>query len=153
MTEASAVEGAMLAAAASLLDQARVLDRLSRAITVAALVLLLLVAVVPGSPTAWAFVVPALVVLLGLAETYCAMRVGFDAALFRRLAAHAGEGAPDLAGLDAALVGLGLLPQAKAGRPVPDRIAGARRLLSRQAATLGVQVLAVLAGAALALIR
>jgi hypothetical protein len=153
MTDAAAVERTMLAAAAALLDQGRALDRLSRATTVAAVVLLLLVAVVPGSPTAWAFVVPALVMLLGVSEIYCAMRVGFDAALFRRLAAEVGEGAPDLAGLDAALVALGLLPRAKAGRPVPERIAGARRLLSRQAAMLGAQVLVVLAGAGLALMR
>ena len=64
--------------------------------------------------------------LAGLAETYLAIRVGFDAALFRRLGEHSGR--PISRALDAALTRLGLLPAARAGRPLELRIAGAQRL-------------------------
>jgi hypothetical protein len=64
---------------------------------------------------------------VGATEAILALRVGFDAALFRRLA-----DAPDLAAFDAAMMGLGLLPAAKAGRPIEARAAGARRLLVAQ---------------------
>ena len=41
------------------------------------------------------------------------------------------------------------MPEAKTGRPIVERIAGARRLLAWQGVTLAAQVLLVLVGAAL----
>jgi hypothetical protein len=86
--------------------------------------------------------------LAGIAEIYLAVRVGFDAALFRQLAVD--PGGPDLATLDGALVQLGLLPPIKAGRPAPARVAGAQRLLRRQAMLVIVQASLVLVGAVVA---
>jgi hypothetical protein len=58
----------------------------------------------------------ALSVLAGVVEVYLAIRVGFDAALFRHLADAAETGTRDLANLDAALTTIGLVPASKAGR-------------------------------------
>src|SRR5262249_42719093 len=82
----------------------------------------------------------------GAAELFFAIRVGFDAALFRRLAAEAG--APGFADLDAALLRLGLMTPGKAGRPAADRALGARRLLACQGLALIVQILLALVGGA-----
>lgn len=133
-------------AAAALLAQGRKVDRLSCGITAAAIAVIAIVpAVAPQPPwTSIAFAVAA--VLAGLAETYLAIRVGFDAELFRRLALT-----EDFASMDAALEQLGLLPAAKRGRPIEVRVAGAMRLLRRQVLALAAQVLCVLAGALMAL--
>jgi hypothetical protein len=75
--------------------------------------------------------------------------VGFDAALFYRLAS-----APepvDFADLDQALTDLDLLPAPKRGRPADARIAGARRLMRFQILAVLAQVFAI-AGGALALV-
>ena len=109
--------------------------------------MLLLLPAFLGPPPVLLTTILALVVLLGLVELYLAIRVGFDAALFHRLAA-APEGF-DCARLDRALSRLGLMPEAKTGRPIVERIAGARRLLAWQGMTLVAQVLLVLVGAAL----
>jgi hypothetical protein len=52
--------------------------------------------------------------------------------------------------LDGALTGLGLLPDAKAGRPAAPRIAGAFRLLRFQIIALIAQFSLIVAGAAAA---
>jgi hypothetical protein len=132
---------ATLEAASALLGQGRIIDRLSRLLTVAALSLL-----VGGG--ALAILSPALAttltlaVLAGIVQTYFAIRVGFDAALFDRL-----RQTMDLAALDAALVQLGLLPAAKAGRPLDQRVAGAQRLFFRQGVALAIQVAILLCAA------
>jgi hypothetical protein len=135
----------LLASAAALLDQGRSVDRLSRLLTAAALIGLLVCAAAIGqSPLALA-TSAILVALAGFAELYFAIRVGFDAALFNRLA-----GAPepvDFGDLDQALTELGLLPAAKRGRPANARIAGARRLMRFQILALAVQVFAIAGGA------
>ncbi len=74
-----------------------------------------------------------------LAGSLMALRVGFDAALFRRLSVSA-----DLAGFDAAMTGLALMPSGKAGRAMAARVAGARRLLVLQGACLLAQVALIL---------
>ena len=135
----------LLVCAAALLDQGGRVDRLSRPLTAAALIgILVSPAIVRDAP--WGLVGFAiLVALAGLAETYVAIRVGFDAALFHRLA-----GAPeaaDFTGTDAALTRLGLLPATKLGRPVEARVAGAQRLFGWQILALMAQVLSVLASA------
>jgi hypothetical protein len=136
----------MLEAASALLQQGRIIDGLSRLLTVAALVMLI-------GASAFGVASPALVaalalaVLAGVAEAYYAIRVGFDAALFERLR---GPATMDLAALDAALVQLGLLPATKSGRPLEQRIAGAQRLLYKQGVVFVIQIAVLLCGAAAA---
>jgi len=84
----------------------------------------------------------------GSPETYLALRVAFDAALFHLLA----ENAIDVTALDATMTTLGLLPAAKAGRPLGPRVTGARRLLVAQVAAAAVQLLLVLLGTAVVVI-
>ena len=81
---ADAVERDLAAAAAALLDQGQRADRLSRLITAASGLVLLLLPAFLGPPPVLLTTILALVVLLGLAELYLAIRVGFDAALFHR---------------------------------------------------------------------
>lgn len=130
-----AEDRALYATVAALLGTGRSLDALSRGVTVAVVLALLL------APTAGALLVPSL--LLGIAQVYVALRVAFDASLFAALAK--GDAVPGLAEMDAALLALKLLPPEKAGRPALPRIAGARRLLRLQALVLALQVLAALA--------
>jgi hypothetical protein len=136
----------LAAAAAALLDQGQRADRLSRPITAASALVLLLPAFMEPPPVLLTTSL-ALIVLLGLVELYLAIRVGFDAALFRRLAV-APDGF-DCARLDRALSRLGLMPEARTGRPMIERVAGARRLLAWQGRTLAAQILLVLVGAGL----
>ena len=137
---------AMLEVASALLRQGRTLDRLSRLVTVAALVLLIGArGFGVGSPAL--VVALAVAVLAGLAEVYYAIRVSFDADLFDRLRDPARM---DFASLDTALVQLGLLPASRSGRPLEQRIAGAQRLLYKQGAALMVQIVVLLCGAAIA---
>jgi hypothetical protein len=134
----------LLAAAAGLLDQGEVIDRLSRPLTIAALI-----GLVAGLGVELGALLTAgllLVALAGLMETYLALRTGFDAALFHRLAGDE-EGALDLGQLDAALLKLGLL--SKAGREIEPRVLGARRLLTLQGVALALQVAVVVFGTAL----
>ncbi len=85
------------------------------------------------------------IVLLGLAEHFHALRVAFDAAIFSRWAARwqAADATPeaDLAAFDLALVATRLraAPASPSPRPLTARIAGARRLLLRQAACCMLQ--------------
>jgi hypothetical protein len=137
---------AMLEVASALLRQGRTLDRLSRLLTVAALVMLIGAKGFGVASPALA-VTLALAVLAGLAEAYYAIRVGFDADLFDRLRDPARM---DLASLDSALVQLGLLPASRGGRPLEQRIAGAQRLLYKQGAALMIQIVVLLCGAAIA---
>ncbi len=132
----AAAERAMLGIAAELLAQGRALHLLSALVTAAALGLaataLGLAATGPASPAAQGAL--AISLLAGAAETGLAVRTGFDAGLFGRLAAGL-----DLADLDAGMRALGLMPSRKTGRPVAARIAGAKHLLAWQAAVLLLQ--------------
>jgi len=140
---------ALMIATAAFLEQGRALDRLSRLLTAAAVTLLLLLALLAAQMRSETWNLMAgtlgLVILLGLAELYFAFRVGFDAALFRELAA--GSSLTGLDQLDASLTWLGLRPKAAGSRPLDDRIGGARKLLRRQALCLALQ-LATMVGAA-----
>lgn len=121
--------------AADLLRQGVVVERLSLVATAGGLLLAILGGRVEAGMLAAG---------LGIAQGWLALRVGFDARLFARLA-----GQPDLAAFDAAMTDLGLMPPAKAGRPVVQRFRGARRLLHLQAGVLLAQalVLAIATGA------
>jgi hypothetical protein len=124
------------AIAAALLRQGRVIHLASCCCTLAAMIGALV-----ARPHMLAFALLVCAILLGAVQIYLAIRVGFDAALFKSLARNAIE----LSSLDQAMLALGLLPQRKAGRPLPARIAGARLLFHLQiAVTLG-QFAAILA--------
>lgn len=140
MTQA---ERDLAAAGALLLGQGKRIDRISRAVTLIAVAGLVLVALLPTAILRGAVAPLALVVVLGLAQAFYALRVGFDARLFEALGS--GMPAATLDRLDAALIGLGLLPQAKAGRALEPRLAGAMRLMRWQAACLIGQLSACVA--------
>jgi hypothetical protein len=139
----------LLAGAAALLDQGRGLDRLSRLLTATALAALVAVGLL-GVQQPLPAAMLGLSVLAGVAQLYFALRVGFDAALFRDLADAAVAGTLELAKLDAALTTMGLLPPDKAGRPLEQRVAGACRLFYRQAGSLLLQLVLFLLGAIVA---
>jgi hypothetical protein len=139
----------LLVCSAALLDQGRTVDRLSRPLTAAALIGMMVYPVITGRQPWVLFGFAMLVAVSGLVEMYFAIRVGFDAALFHQLAS--GPEAPDFAGMDAALARLGLLPAAKHDRPAEARVAGARRLFGFQILALAVQVLSIVIGACVAL--
>jgi hypothetical protein len=134
----------MLAAAADLLDQGQIVNRLSIAVTAIAVAILLLPMLPPSEAT---LPTAAAVAVLGVAELAVAVRVSLDAALFRRLANDAAAERLDVAAFDAAMLALKLMRPGKAGQPVAKRFAGARRLLVLQGATLFLQTLAAIAGA------
>jgi len=133
------------AAVADLLDQGVTIDRLSRPITITAVIGLMIGLGLGLGALLIASLL--LVTLAGLAETYLALRTGFDAALFRRLAA--GSSDPDLTGLDAALSELGVVGR-MVQRAIEQRAVGARRLFVLQGATLMLQIAVVLIATALA---
>jgi hypothetical protein len=138
----------LIAAVACLLDQGRAVDGLSRLLTAAALLALMLPAVFPTSTQRLPAAILAAVALLGTVETLYAVRVGFDAALFRRLAERPEP--IDLDGIDTALIELRLISAPRADGSAASRVSGARRLFYRQSALLIAQVGLILAAAALA---
>lgn len=135
----------MLAAAADLLDQGAIINRLSIAVTAIAIAVLLL-PMIPASEAT--LPVAASVALFGVTEIVIAMRVSLDAALFRRLANDAAAERLDVGAFDAAMLALKLMSAGKAGQPIAKRFAGARRLLIVQGAALFLQVAAAIAGGA-----
>jgi len=133
----------MLAAAADLLDQGILVNRLSIAVTAIAIGILLLPMLPPSEAT---LPTAAIVAAFGMAELAIAMRVGLDAALFRRLANDAAAERLDVAAFDAAMLALKLMRAGQAGQPIAKRFAGARRLLVIQAGALLLQAIAALIG-------
>jgi hypothetical protein len=133
----------MLAAAADLLDQGQIVNRLSLAVTAIAIAVLLL----PVFPASSATVPTAIIVaLVGLVEIFLALRVSLNAALLRRLANDAADDRLDVAAFDSALLALKLTPAGGAGQPIARRFAGTRRLLVWQSTSLAVQVVVAVVG-------
>ena len=124
---------------AALLRQGRILDGLSGALLVAGVVFGFGQLLVEHADPLLAAICLGLV-LVGLVQKYLALRVAFDATLF------AGLETLGLDELDAALLGLGLLPPQRAGRPLAERSRGALRLLKRQALCVAAQGLLALGG-------
>ena len=143
MTSAHQRAAQMLAAAADLLDQGAIINRLSIAVTVVAIAILLLPMLPPSEAT---LPTAALVALFGIAQLAVALRVSLDAALFRRLANDAAAERLDVGAFDAAMLALKLMRSGKAGQPIAKRFAGARRLLVIQGAVLVLQVVAAIVG-------
>lgn len=133
----------LLASTAALLGQGTLIDGTARLLTVGALFGLLAHAVADDADPMLVTFALIVAVAAGVAQTWFALRVGLDAALFRQIAATPEE----LPQIDAALVGTGLMPPAKAGRPIAARVRGAKRLLALQAAALLAQLAAVVVAA------
>ena len=144
ITEMDAASRAVAAVSADLLGHGRRIHDVSRLLTVAAGLGLVAGIVSPRSLTP--VLAAGLAALLGLVETYLAVRVGFDAALFDRLSGRTAT-LPDLEALDGALTSLGLVEGGTADRPIAARAAGARRLLAWQGRALAGQVAVLIAGA------
>ncbi|WP_252272352.1 hypothetical protein [Pseudomonas subflava] len=129
---------------AGLLRRGRGLDLLSNALTLLALAYGL--APLLGMPySATGGVLCGLLVMLGLAQKYWAVRVALDAELFTRLANDAAGLADHTTDLDQALLQLGLQHAKAPPRDWDDRCRGALRLLRLQAAWLITQLLLALA--------
>jgi hypothetical protein len=126
---------------ASLLDRGRIVNGLSWLLTAVALIALALTLIGPSprSPLLWPGFAAAFGA--GLLQAFLAARVALDADLFRAL----GAGNLEPRTLDAALCRLALADEAKLGRPLEQRLAGAMRLLKMQLASLALQVLLALA--------
>lgn len=124
---------------AALLRQGRLLDGLSGALLLAGVVFGFGQLLLKHADPLLAAICLALM-LVGLVQKYLALRVAFDAALFARLETLG------LDELDAALLGLGLLPPQRSGRPLAERSHGALRLLKRQALCVACQGLLALGG-------
>ncbi len=89
-----------------------------------------------------------IVIVLGLAECWFAIRTGFDASLFAQLNNLADSENEPLQIIDEALSELKLLPTDKRGRPLGERLSGAFGLLRIQGALLVAQVIGVCASIA-----
>jgi len=146
MTE-NALPRDIAAAAADLLDQGAIINRLSRPLTVAALIGLIVGLGVELGALLVAGLL--LVTLAGLAETYLAIRIGFDAKLFRRLA-EGNDPVSTLGRLDTALIKLGVLTESHPERAIEQRASSARRLFILQGSALVLQVAVVLLATAFA---
>ena len=128
---------------AGLLRRGRGLDLLSNALTLLALAYGL--APLLGAPaSAASAVVCGLLVMLGLAQKYWAIRVALDAELFARLAGDAARLAMHTTDLDQALHSLNLQPTDAAPRDWLQRSHAALRLLRQQTTWLVAQLLLAL---------
>ncbi|CAI8755502.1 hypothetical protein [Pseudomonas serbica] len=132
-----------LQATANVLRRGDSLDRLSTGLTLLGALLGLSQYLVPG-PGLWSLVCSGGLLVLGLWQKYWALRVGFDADLFRHLADRAEDLPQRTQDLDQALTALGMQPAERGGRPWSERITGALKLLRRQALLVVAQVLLTL---------
>jgi len=140
---------------ASLLRQGRSLNALSRLATALAASWWLLMAT-GLSPVATATLALLLLSLLvGLVQTYFALRVDLDACLLRELARVTQASGGDLTAatieLDHAFRSQGLVKSTKPAADWPQRLAGARVLWQRQLLALSLQIMALAAALLLAL--
>lgn len=133
-----------LALVGGLLRRGRGLDLLSNTLTLLSLAYGL--APLIGAPHSGASsILCSLLVMLGLAQKYWAIRVALDAELFARLADDAARLTASTAELDQALHSLGLQPTPTQPRDWSQRCQGALRLLRLQATWLLAQLLLALA--------
>ena len=144
MTEPTGNERAEAAVAADLLVHGAAVNRLSLALTASSVLAFFAQALL--QPHRIAMVLTMLAVLAGLAQLWFALRVGFDARAFRRLARGDADGGLTVSAFDAAMGGLGLMPAEKERRPITQRVRGAMRLLGRQVALLLLQAVLLVAG-------
>ncbi len=143
MRDDGANDRAQAAVAADLLAHGVTAHCLSAALTFGAALTIPVLGLL--RPDSLAMAMATLVVVLGAAELWVALRVSFDARIFERLAGGGAADGLDVGRFDAAMQTVGLLQADKVGRPVALRIRGAMGLLGRQLALLLAQ-LVVLAG-------
>lgn len=139
--DADAMAAASLTAA-RLLATGSAIDFGSTLTSIGAIGLAIVLAIIGTLTALWAWLLAA-VVTLGLLQKYLALRVAFDAGLFRDLAHNVHESqrtaAQTLQRLDISLVALGLRVRKDSLRPLQERFRGARRLMSAQAMCLALQ--------------
>lgn len=133
---------ASIMSCAALLEQHTKIHGFSVAMTVMAVAVSLALVGFSVSPLLLWPGTTVVIVLLGLAETWFAIRVGFDRSLLLSIA----SGPENLEPWDQALTGLKLMPASKAGRGLSERLQGCIRLLKWQAALLAVQLLVAVVG-------
>lgn len=136
-------EDAHLALTAHLLARGRQIERLADGISLLALAYGL-APLLTSVPQPGSGLLCAVLLALGLAQKYFAVRVALDAELIGNLASDAGRLNSRTRALDQALHELGLKPAATAQRDWPSRCRGALRLLRAQALCLGLQVVVAL---------
>lgn len=139
MVEAQENPAVIAAIAAAYLRQGRLLDRVSRGLT-----LLGVGGILAGTYASAPLLVTApvlLVLFFGLVQSYFALRAGFDAEIFGHLAGNAFS----TTNFDGAMKRLSLFVEDRPSRPMSERARGAMVLVRRQAIFLGLQVLCLLA--------
>ncbi len=139
---------ATITSCAALLEQHTKIHVFSVAMTVVAGAMLLVSIGFSASVSSLWLGTAAFIVLLGLAETWFAIRVGFD----RRLLSAIASGPEDLQRWDQALTELKLMPKSKTGRGLSERLHGCIRLLKMQAVLLVAQSLVAVSGMVLHLL-
>lgn len=143
MSDETAGDRAEAAVAADLMAHGRRIHGLSAAMTVGSIVALFgLALLLPRWP---AMALVTLAAVLGIAETWFALRVGFDERAFRRMARDSTAGGLGVRSFDAAMSGLKLMPAGKAGRPMAARVRGGISLLGRQGTLLVLQMALLIA--------
>jgi len=133
-----------LLTAAMLLEQAAIVNQLSRLFTAGAAGALLVLPAAGITIPRLTLSCAAVALAAGVAEAYLAVRVGFDAAVFRQYAEHDDC---DFTRIDVALQTLRLRPNGDFGRSVASRFAGSKRLLSLQVLMCLVQMASAVIGA------
>jgi len=136
---------ARMLSVAALLEQHTKIHLLSVATTAAAIVMLMASVLFSAPPSSLWLLTAIAVIAAGLAETWLALRVGFDRRLLQSIAADPEK----LLQWDRALLGLKLLPESRAGRDPDMRLQGCIRLLKRQALLLIAQLAVAIIGAVL----
>lgn len=130
---------------AALLRRGRSLDHCSSALSLVA-VLFGLSPRLGTTPSLTLAVLCALLLLIGLAEKYWALRVALDAELFQCMAEAGDQLDSQTHALDQALQNLGLQNAQQAGRNWSLRSQGALGLLRKQALCLLLQIVIVVLG-------
>ena len=142
-------ERALAAVTADLLRQGGSVHAASVGLTVVAGLGIALLAAQQVRP--WSLAGMSAALLLGLIETWLAVRVGFDRRILQRLAGAAGEFL-EPSQFDRTLVALGLGRSDIPARPMTDRVRGCARLLRAQVVAFVLQIAAVLLGGWLAVL-
>jgi hypothetical protein len=87
-----------------------------------------------------------LVAVAGAVQVYLALRIEFDRQVFGALARARAPGEA-VKGFDGAMLALDMMPEAKAGRPLVERVRGLRSLVAKAGAVFALQLLLSLAAA------
>lgn len=137
------VEQIKIVACAALLEQANKIHYCSLSISLAS-VFALLILVISWTQNDILLLGLLLLIVLGLLETYMAIRTGFDARLLNALAKDDSELESQLQNMDQALIQLKLMPEQKAGRNLDLRLLSCMKLFRMQILLCGLQLLVIL---------